>query len=132
SDRTLRELARLGVEIEKRFGRPQDVEWAWAEGKLFILQARPITALPSPPLRASWLQRMMAANFAELMSIRPYPLDMTTWIPAVAGALEPFIGLLGLDWRLSRMFEEEDGVAVRFRADTPRPTWRMLLTPVRL
>jgi phosphohistidine swiveling domain-containing protein len=132
SDRTLRELARMGVDIEKHFGRPQDVEWAWVGGELFILQARPITALSSPPPRANRLQRMMAANFAELMSVRPYPLDMTTWIPAVAGALEPVIGLLGLDWSLSRMFEEEDGVAIGFRADPPRPTWKTLLAPVQL
>src|ERR687893_42501 len=43
-DRALRRLVRLGVAIERHFERPQDVEWAWAGGKLFILQAPPITA----------------------------------------------------------------------------------------
>lgn len=42
----LHSLAHLGVAIEQLFGGPQDIEWAWAGGKLFILQARPITALP--------------------------------------------------------------------------------------
>jgi rifampicin phosphotransferase len=37
-------LARLGLEIEKAFGAPQDIEWALSAGKFYILQARPITA----------------------------------------------------------------------------------------
>jgi pyruvate,water dikinase len=40
------ELAGLGVRIEGYYGQPMDVEWALAGGKFYILQARPITALP--------------------------------------------------------------------------------------
>jgi phosphoenolpyruvate synthase/pyruvate phosphate dikinase len=32
-DRALRRLARLGAAIQRHFGRPQDVEWAWAGGE---------------------------------------------------------------------------------------------------
>lgn len=42
------ELARLGKEIinvEKLYGRPMDIEWSFANGELYILQARPITTL---------------------------------------------------------------------------------------
>jgi pyruvate,water dikinase len=41
-------LARQGTAIAKHFGSPQDIEWAQAAGEFFILQARPITALPEP------------------------------------------------------------------------------------
>jgi rifampicin phosphotransferase len=41
-------LARQGTAIAKHFGAPQDIEWARAAGEFFILQARPITALPEP------------------------------------------------------------------------------------
>jgi pyruvate,water dikinase len=41
-------LARQGTAIAKHFGVPQDIEWAQAAGDFFILQARPITALPEP------------------------------------------------------------------------------------
>ncbi len=38
------ELAKIGRSIEKVFGVPQDIEWAYNElGELFILQSRPIT-----------------------------------------------------------------------------------------
>ncbi|MBI4788061.1 MAG: phosphoenolpyruvate synthase [Chloroflexi bacterium] len=131
-NRALRDLARLGVAIQRHFGSPQDIEWAWAEGKPFILQARPITALPEPVPHANKVQRLLAANFGEMLPIRPYPLDMGTWIPALASAVEPIFTILGLDWTLSRMFETEDDVVIRFSSKLPRPTWKTLLTPVRL
>jgi pyruvate,water dikinase len=43
-DPQLRELAELGRRVEAFLGGPRDVEWAWAEGRFWLLQARPITA----------------------------------------------------------------------------------------
>jgi phosphohistidine swiveling domain-containing protein len=40
------ELAAYGTRIENHYGAPQDIEWARADGQFFIVQARPITALP--------------------------------------------------------------------------------------
>src|SRR5439155_8635592 len=42
------ELARIGVQIEQLYGQPMDIEWALHAGRFFIVQARPITALPTP------------------------------------------------------------------------------------
>lgn len=42
-------VADLARRVEARLGRPQDVEWAIAGGRLFLLQARPITTLPESP-----------------------------------------------------------------------------------
>jgi len=39
-------LGRIGRRIEAMFGVPQDVEWAVADGKIWTLQARPITTRP--------------------------------------------------------------------------------------
>jgi phosphohistidine swiveling domain-containing protein len=39
-------IVKTAKRIEQHFGRPQDIEWAIKEGELFILQSRPITALP--------------------------------------------------------------------------------------
>ena len=36
-------LARLGVRVEKLYGQPMDIEWAFDHGRFFLLQARPIT-----------------------------------------------------------------------------------------
>jgi pyruvate,water dikinase len=38
-------LAQLGKTLEEHFGGPQDVEWAIADGELYLLQSRPVTTL---------------------------------------------------------------------------------------
>jgi rifampicin phosphotransferase len=47
-DELAAQLVRYGARIEELYGTPQDIEWALSDGELFILQARPITALPEP------------------------------------------------------------------------------------
>lgn len=44
------EVARLALAAERLFGAPQDVEWAVHHGRVFLLQSRPITALPASEL----------------------------------------------------------------------------------
>jgi phosphohistidine swiveling domain-containing protein len=39
------EIAKMVTRVEAHFGTPQDVEWALADGHLYVLQARPITTL---------------------------------------------------------------------------------------
>ena len=45
SDDEIVALGKLGLSIEKYFGKPMDIEWAkdGNDGKLYILQARPET-----------------------------------------------------------------------------------------
>lgn len=45
TDEQLFELADIGLKIEKVFGVPQDVEWAYEKGVLYILQARKVKSL---------------------------------------------------------------------------------------
>jgi len=45
SEDQVHELGKTGVEIENVFGFPQDVEWAYEKGELFILQSRNIKTL---------------------------------------------------------------------------------------
>jgi len=42
------EVAEMTLRAESHFTTPQDIEWAIADGELYMLQARPITALPEP------------------------------------------------------------------------------------
>ncbi|MBT7929074.1 hypothetical protein HN682_04060, partial [Candidatus Peregrinibacteria bacterium] len=39
------ELAELCMKVEKHYGFPSDIEWAFADEKFFITQSRPITTL---------------------------------------------------------------------------------------
>lgn len=47
------ELINLGRYIEEHYGTPQDIEWAYAQGHWYILQARPITTLSAVGATAS-------------------------------------------------------------------------------
>ena len=40
----MRELVRLALRCEELFGRPQDVEWAYRDGRFYVVQSRDITA----------------------------------------------------------------------------------------
>ncbi|MPZ51548.1 MAG: phosphoenolpyruvate synthase [Acidimicrobiia bacterium] len=40
----LQTLVKLGAKTEEIFGGPQDVEWAFEDGELYLLQSRPVTA----------------------------------------------------------------------------------------
>ena len=44
-ERHARKLYKLAVRLEKELGCPQDIEWAVADAKLYLLQSRPITTL---------------------------------------------------------------------------------------
>jgi rifampicin phosphotransferase len=71
-------LARFGARIEDHYGVPQDIEWALAGGRFFILQSRPITNLPPPPpddVRweppfpgSAWWRRQVVENLPEPLS----------------------------------------------------------------
>ncbi len=52
-DEQILALARLGRRSTAYFGAPQDMEWAWANGKLSIVQSRPITSLYPLPENTS-------------------------------------------------------------------------------
>ena len=45
NDSEVQELGENIINIEKYYGKPQDMEWAFEKGKLYILQSRPITTL---------------------------------------------------------------------------------------
>ena len=55
SSATLFKLGEIALEIEKEFeGIPQDIEWGVSQGKLWLLQSRPITNLPPQPIEVCW------------------------------------------------------------------------------
>jgi pyruvate,water dikinase len=81
-DADARRLGKLALRAEKAFGAPQDVEWAAAAGKLYVLQARPITTLA--PAR-SWQDRQIWSN-TNTGEIFPDVVTPITWSVA-----KPFI-----------------------------------------
>ena len=134
SDNVLVELAHLGTTVARHFGRPQDIEWAYADGQVWLLQARPMTALPPPPLKLNARQRLLGSVLLDFVPVRPYPIDMSTWVPyGPAGLMARVVGTFGLrDAFEGFLPEDEYGVVDRFVPVAPRPTPRVLLAPWRI
>jgi rifampicin phosphotransferase len=68
-DARLRELAAIGDRVEAHFGKPQDIEWAFDDKKLWIVQSRDITTLYPIPATAPDPERdlrvYLSANVAQ-------------------------------------------------------------------
>jgi pyruvate,water dikinase len=80
------ELARLSVKIEQLYGQPMDIEWAMCDGRIFILQARPVTALPEARAALEWTvprkrARYFRTSVAELLPEPLSPLFATLALP---------------------------------------------------
>lgn len=130
----LDELARLGRSVTAHFdGTPQDIEWAYDAERVWLLQSRPMTALPPPPVRLNPLQRRLGSTLLEYLPVRPYPLDMTTWLPhGPAGLMSKVVASFGLRRVFDGFLVEEDGVVTQVKPPTPRPTFGILLAPLKL
>ncbi|HSA99590.1 MAG TPA: PEP/pyruvate-binding domain-containing protein [Anaerolineales bacterium] len=135
SFREVRKLARLGMDIERHYRSPQDIEWAWIKegtqpGKFFVLQARPMTALPEP-VKVSGPMRLVIPMLAEMWPTRPYPLDVTTFTGAVERAIgNLLVTMIGKSApKPDEALAEEDGVVVQFKPPQVHPSPGMLFTP---
>jgi pyruvate,water dikinase len=101
SDEQLIELAGVTEQIEQRLGRPVDVEWARARDRLFVLQARPVTAyVPLPDAlmtqpgerRRLWMDASLSNGLTLNVPVSPLGLD---WLHEIFTLLlERFVGPL--------------------------------------
>jgi pyruvate,water dikinase len=100
-DEQVVELARLVVRVERLYEQPTDIEWAWAEGGLCLLQARPITSwVPLPPemLTTPGERRRLYADSAlsqGLVINQPISQLGLSWLHGIfyVGLLRGFLGI---------------------------------------
>lgn len=130
----LAELAALGNRAQQHFGRPQDIEWAAAGGTLYLLQSRPMTALPPQPPVLNAVQRRVGPFLLEMFQERPYPLDVSGWMSrGIIAMLHAMAGSVGVVFpAVKELLPEEDGVVVQFIPPVPHPTFRTLGAPASL
>jgi pyruvate,water dikinase len=61
----IRDAAMTARRVAADTGLPQDLEWVWAEGRLFVVQARPVTTIAGMPDPAGTLRIWERSNIAE-------------------------------------------------------------------
>ena len=100
-DLALERLRRAGVAVEQAFGRPQDIEFAFAGGELYILQARAITTLPPGPEDGA--QRIWDnSNIIESYCGVTTPLTFSFVRHAYAIVYDQFLEIMGVPARVRR------------------------------
>jgi pyruvate,water dikinase len=77
--KTAGRIAELAQQVEAHFGTPQDIEWAIEGDTIHLLQARPITALPEPPVEPIPIRVEVPPGFwehdASHFPNASYPID---------------------------------------------------------
>jgi pyruvate,water dikinase len=80
ADEAILALARVGRLIEEHFGRPQDIEWGYANDRIYIVQSRPITTLyPLPELTNAAPGVYISFGHVQMMTDPIKPLGMSIW-----------------------------------------------------
>jgi len=133
-DEAAAELARYGARIEDHYGAPQDIEWALAGGEFFILQARPITALPGAQPPTDWTVPDPKGYYArgsivELLPDPLSPLFASLSAEPVAQTLQRIVEELlgeGIFPEKGLQFTTINGYAYYYMALTPQTLWLMV------
>ncbi|HJW13792.1 MAG TPA: PEP/pyruvate-binding domain-containing protein [Thermoanaerobaculia bacterium] len=100
SEGELQGLWKLSIDAERLAGFPQDVEWAIAGGRVFLLQSRPITRLPD-----RWTRDESAERFPNVVT----PLTWDYASEAFHASLSHSLRLMGLPPFSGHWFDRFDG-----------------------
>ena len=104
NDSEIKRLAREIENIEKFYGKAQDIEWAFENGELFILQARPITTLESPRITANtiiWDNSNIIESYPEIT----LPLTFSFIKSAYAGVYRQFSEVVGVSPKIIESYQ---------------------------
>lgn len=136
----LRRLARLARRARQVFGGPQDIEFGFdgdevGDGRLWLFQSRPITAMAVRPSRGARL--LGPGPVAETLPDQLQPLEEDLWVAPMARGLTAALDIAGsAPRRLLRTVPVVTTVGGRAAADlrllgaaAPRHRWLALLNP---
>jgi pyruvate,water dikinase len=99
SDEQIRAVAELLTRVEAYYGWPQDIEWGWHGGHLYLFQSRPVTTV-----QPRWTRDESAERF-------PNPMTPLTWdfiSVAFKGSMGHSLPLMGLPPLQSDWFQKFD------------------------
>ncbi|NLH18169.1 MAG: hypothetical protein GX455_16455, partial [Phycisphaerae bacterium] len=92
------ELSALAAKVEDLFGCPQDIEWSLESGRIWLLQARPITVLPDAN-KADWEDHQVYSNVnaGEVMPDVVTPMTRSVIEGALQNLFQVFFNIIGLE-----------------------------------
>jgi pyruvate,water dikinase len=126
------ELVNIARRIESYYGSPQDIEWCHAEDKFYVVQSRPITALPETPI--DWTPPnpkgvYMRTSVVDLMPGPLSPLYITWAFPVLKDQMKPLGVRLGMGLPV---LQEDYYIAINryayMNAAFPAKAWWWIIT----
>ncbi|RME76648.1 MAG: hypothetical protein D6785_13535 [Planctomycetota bacterium] len=72
-------LYHMGKEVEEVFQSPQDIEWAYRDGRIYLFQSRPVVKPPFQDQEILWT----SANSQEALPEPVSPLTMDFFLPMI-------------------------------------------------
>jgi rifampicin phosphotransferase len=99
ADQEVLEIAALTRRAARQFGRPQDIEWAYEDARLWLLQARPITSLTAMPDPDGTLLVWDNSNIVESYSGVTTPLTFSFTSDIYEHVYREFCRLMGVSKR---------------------------------
>ncbi len=95
SDEQIAELVAFGQQIETHYGTPQDIEWAYAGRRFYVLQSRPITNLTPAVAQEAGETEYNRTMFVEIFPDPLSPLFLSVIRPLFQGMLDFTFETLG-------------------------------------
>ena len=100
TDKQIKEIAQEIKKIVEIYGKPQDIEWAYEGGKLYILQARPITTLENIPDKSEQEIIWDNSNIIESYSGVTTPLTFSFIKDVYTEVYKQFLLIMGVEQEL--------------------------------
>ncbi|WP_212004965.1 phosphoenolpyruvate synthase [Chitinophaga sp. HK235] len=98
TDEQILQLEHTGRKIEAYFGRPQDIEWCWADDTCYIVQSRPITTLyPIPETNDSENHVYVSVGHQQMMTDPIKPLGLSFYLLFTPACMRTAGGRLFVD-----------------------------------
>ncbi|MFB5195996.1 phosphoenolpyruvate synthase [Neobacillus sp. KR4-4] len=98
TDQQILQLARIGRQIETHFGKPQDIEWGFADDTFYIVQSRPITTLfPIPEADDQENHVYISVGHQQMMTDPIKPLGLSFFLLTTNAPMRKAGGRLFVD-----------------------------------
>lgn len=113
NEKEIRELVQNIINIEKVYGVPQDIEWAFENKKLYILQARPVTTFENRTEKKKNSEKLIEENIiiwdnSNIVESYPeitLPLTFSFIKNAYAGVYKQFSKVVGISKKIMDSYE---------------------------
>lgn len=126
----IKQVQKLVKQLGRHFGKPQDIEFAFADRKLYLLQSRPITSLSKIPDKNDTYVLWDNSNIIESYPGVTTPLTFSFISKSYEGAYRLFCEYLGVEKKVieqnNAVFENTLGL-INGRVYYNLKTWYLML-----